>query len=82
MNDDAIRRAVIECLEDVAPDVDAATIDPQESLREELDLDSMDFLAFVRGLHERLGVSVPEVDYPSLDSLDGAVSYLREHGAG
>lgn len=76
MTDDEIRALLLECLSDVAPEIDPATIDPSESLREELDIDSMDFLAFVRALHERTGVSIPELDYPKVDTLDGAVAYL------
>jgi acyl carrier protein len=73
---DEIRAAVLDSLAAIAPEVDAEAIGPDESLREELDIDSMDFLAFVTALHERLGVTVPEVDYPQVDSISGAVRYL------
>jgi acyl carrier protein len=56
-------------------------VDPAESLREQLDLDSMDFLNFVIGVHKRLGGEIPEADYPKLASLDGAMAYLRAKGA-
>ena len=71
-----IRAAIFESLSDVAPETDPASLDPSASLRDELDIDSMDFLNFVTGLHERLGVDVPEADYPKLDSVEGAVAYL------
>jgi acyl carrier protein len=76
-----IRATVLQVLGDIAPDADLAGIDPGESLREQFDLDSMDFLNFAIGLHQRLGVEIPEADYPRLASLDGAVAYLRAQGA-
>lgn len=76
MTNDEIRAAILESLSEIAPEADPSTLDPGESLRDELDIDSMDFLNFVTALHERLGVSIPETDYPKVDSLDGAVSYL------
>ena len=45
-------------------------------MRDELDLDSMDFLNFIAGLHERAGIDIPEAEYPKLFTLDGAVSWL------
>jgi len=46
-----------------------------------LDIDSMDFLNFVVALHEKLGVDIPETDYPQLMTLDGAIQYLSERSA-
>ena len=76
-----IRAAVLSVLGEIAPEADPAGIDPAESLREQLDLDSMDFLNFVIGVHKRLGVEIPEADYPKLASLDGAMAYLQTKGA-
>ena len=45
-------------------------------LREALDIDSMDFLNFITAIHHRLGVEIPELDYPKLVTLDGAVAYV------
>ena len=73
---DALRSAVIEALLDVAPDVDASSLDAARPFREQFDFDSMDQLNFVTGLHRRLGVDVPEVDYPRLATLAGCVDYL------
>jgi acyl carrier protein len=75
-----IRAAVLDVLGGIAPDADLAAIDPGESLREQLDLDSMDFLNFAIGLNRQLGVEIPEADYPKLASLDGAVAYLQAKG--
>ena len=71
-----LRTAVLDALLDVAPDVDAAAIDGARPFREQFDFDSMDQLNLVVGLHRRLGVDVPETDYPKLATLDGCVSYL------
>ena len=53
------------------------TIAPTADLREALDIDSMDFLNFVIAVHHRLGVDIPELDYPKLVTLDGAIGYLK-----
>lgn len=76
MTPDDIRRVIIEALTRIAPEIDPASIEPAASFRDQLDLDSMDFLNFVLALHDRLGVDIPEVDYPRLSTLDGAVAYL------
>jgi acyl carrier protein len=81
MNRDDLKRVVIESLTRVAPEVDAASIESGVSFRDQLDLDSMDFLNFVLGLHQRLGVDIPETDYPRLYTLDGAVEYLAAKAA-
>jgi acyl carrier protein len=72
----ALRATILAALLDVAPDVDAATLDATTPFRDQFDFDSMDQLNFVVGLHRRLGVSVPETDYPRLATLDGCVEYL------
>ena len=78
---EALKPAIVNALTSVAPEIDPATIDPAIDLREQFDLDSMDFLNFIIALHERFGVDIPETDYPQLASLDGALGYLREKGA-
>lgn len=70
---DAVLR---EELTNIAPDVDLQTIDPRADLREALDIDSMDFLNFVTAIHHRLGLDIPERDYPKLRTLAGALDYL------
>ena len=72
-----VRTIVQEELGNIAPEMDVGTINPSADLREALDIDSMDFLNFVTALHHRLGVDVPEIDYPKLATLDGAVAYLE-----
>jgi acyl carrier protein len=76
-SDAEIRKAVLTALRKVAPDIDPAAMNPSKSLRDQTDLDSMDFLNFVIGLHAALGVDIPESDYPRLVSIEGIVDYLR-----
>ena len=77
MSDPDIRNVVQEELNNIAPEIDLATIDPAADLREALDIDSMDFLNFITAIHHRLGVDIPELDYPKLVTLDGAIGYLK-----
>jgi acyl carrier protein len=76
VNADELRTLVIDVLSDIAPETDPAAVDPDADLRDELDLDSMDELTMITRVGERLGVEVPEVDYPQLRTLRGAVAYL------
>lgn len=79
MNVGDIRKAVHEELNNIAPEVDLAGVDSGADLREALDIDSMDFLNFITAIHHRLGVDIPEVDYPKLGTIDGAVAYIEAH---
>jgi acyl carrier protein len=76
MTREEIREAVLKILGGLAPEVDLAAIRTGADLREELDIDSMDFLNFIIRVHERLGVNIPENHYPRVRSLDGCVEYL------
>ena len=76
MTEDEIRDAVLQALSEVAPEADPAELEPDVPLRDQLDIDSMDFLNFVIALDKELGVAVPETDYPKLATLDGCVAYL------
>lgn len=73
---DELRAAVLRVLGDIAPEADLASLRPDVAFREQLDLDSMDLLNFVVGLHGALGVEIPEADYPKLATLDACVEYL------
>jgi len=72
-----IRQAVNEELNNIAPEVDMASVDPAADLREVMDIDSMDFLNFITAIHHRLGIDIPEIDYPKLVTLAGTVAYLE-----
>ena len=73
---DELRAMVLRVLGDIAPEADLASLRPDVAFREQLDLDSMDILNFVVGLHGALGVEIPEADYPKLATLDACVEYL------
>lgn len=77
MTPSMIRAAVLRALAAVAPEVDPDSINPDAPLREQVDIDSMDFLNFVIGIHKELGVSVPEKDYPKLTTLNSCLTYLQ-----
>jgi acyl carrier protein len=72
---------VHDALRQIAPEVEPGEIRPDAVLRDQIDIDSIDFMNFVIALHEQLGVDVPEVDYPEIATLDGCVAYLARHGA-
>jgi acyl carrier protein len=76
MNREQIRAEVLETLRQIAPEADPATIDAHRNLRDQLDLDSMDFLNFLIGLDKRLQIDIPERDYGQLKSLDACIEYL------
>jgi acyl carrier protein len=76
MKNEEIRTRVLEVLARIAPELDPAELAPEANLRDQLDVDSMDFLNFVIGLHKAFGVEVPETDYRRLLTLDDCVAYL------
>jgi acyl carrier protein len=73
---DEIRQTILDALSRVAPEADYDRLAPDRPLREQLDIDSYDFLNVVVQLHERLDVDIPEADYQKLATLNGAVAYL------
>jgi acyl carrier protein len=77
MKDDEIKATVLRVIGDIAPEAVLEQIDPTVDLREQLDLDSMDLLNIMIGIHEATGVDIPEADYPQMVSLNGSVTYLR-----
>lgn len=78
---DDVRRTALRILGEIAPEADLASLTPDVSFRDQLDIDSMDFLNFVIALHEALQVEIPEVDYPKLASLNACVEYLLDRSA-
>jgi len=73
-----IRAAVLAAITRIAPEVDPATLKGDERLRQQVDIDSMDFLNMVIDLHRELGVDIPEADYGKLATVDDIVNYLTE----
>ena len=78
MTSDEIRQTVLRIMGEIAPEADLDRIRPDVDLRDQLDIDSMDFLNFVIGVHEQLQVDIPESDYEQLVTLDDIVNYVAE----
>jgi acyl carrier protein len=78
MTTDEIRGAVIKAIGEVAPEAELASLKLDDALRDQLDIDSVDFLNFAIALHKEFKVDIPEVDYPRLSTLKGCVEYLSE----
>ncbi len=72
-----IREEVLDILADIAPDEDLSGLDDSVSFREQMELDSMDFLDIVMELRKRHRVQVPEDDYVHLASMSSTVDYLE-----
>ena len=77
MTTSEIRDEVLDILEAIAPDEDLSNLDDSVSFREQLELDSMDFLDIVMELRKRHRVQIPEEDYPNLASMQSTVEYLE-----
>jgi acyl carrier protein len=76
MTREDIRVALIEALSSIAPEGDYAVLRGDRPLRDQLDIDSFDFLNVVIRLHDKLGVDIPESEYRKLATLDSAIDYL------
>lgn len=76
MTKDDVKQIVLDIIAEIAPDEDLSDIKPDVRLRDQLDLDSMDFLDIVMELRKQHGIEVPEDDYPQLASLDSCADYL------
>lgn len=72
-----IRETVLRLLGELAPEADMSELKTDVRIRDQLDLDSMDFLNFLIAVHEATGVDVPEADYPKLRTLSHIVAYLQ-----
>ena len=78
MTREDITAALIDELGRIAPEIDMTGLDAQADLREELDIDSIDFLNLVTALGERLEIEIPETDYPKLATFSDAADYLTQ----
>ncbi|GHB89758.1 acyl carrier protein [Cerasicoccus arenae] len=76
MTKDDVKQIVLDIIAEIAPDEDLSDVKPEVRLRDQLDLDSMDFLDIVMELRKQHGIEVPEDDYPQLASLDSCGEYL------
>ena len=79
MTKDDLRTGYLEELVRIAPDIDADTVEDDDHIQDDLELDSMDVLNLVTALHERFGVDIPEKDYPQIATVALAVAYLSRN---
>jgi acyl carrier protein len=79
MTENDIRGEILSVLTTIAPEVEADDINDDMLLRDQVDLDSMDWLNFLIGIHKRLEVDIPESDYQSLRTLTDLVRYVEQH---
>ena len=78
---DDIRDEIMSALTAIAPEVEPDEIRDDALLRDQVDLDSMDWLNFLVSVHKRLHVDIPEADYRKLCTLADVVRYVQEHAA-
>lgn len=78
MTPEEVKRAVLRALGAIPPEADLTALKPDVAFRDQLDMDSMDFLNFVIALHEALRVDIPETDYPKLAILRGCIEDLSQ----
>ena len=76
MTIEEIKNVVLEIIQDIDDEADFENLKPDEALRDQLDLDSMDFLDIVMELRKRYKIQIPEADYPELATLDSCINYL------
>jgi acyl carrier protein len=79
MTEEEIKATVLRILGEIAPEADLTRLKPDVSFRDQLDIDSMDFLNFVIALDEELDVRIPESEYPKLSTLEGCVGLLGQY---
>lgn len=77
MTRNEIKDLILEIIEDIDEDAEFDGLDPDQPLRDQLDLDSMDFLDIVMELRKRHGLQIPEEEYPQLATLSSCVNYLE-----
>jgi len=75
MNRDELRKALLDCLSRIAPETDVAALRPGERLRDQVDLDSVDWMNFLVGVHAALGIDIPDADAARLTTLDQLIDY-------
>ena len=76
MTPEQVKQIVIDIINEIAPDEDTSNLKAEVNLRDQMDLDSMDFLDIVMELRKQHGIEAPEEDYPQLASLDSCADYL------
>jgi len=77
MTRDEIKDVILEIIEDIDEEADFDDLDAGAPLRDQLDLDSMDFLDIVMELRKRYQLQIPEEEYPELATLTSCINYLE-----
>lgn len=77
MNHDDLAACVRRILHDIAPEADVERINPRLSFRDQLDMDSVDYLNFILAIEAETGARIPDRDYPKLSTLGSCVAYLE-----
>lgn len=80
MTVDDAKQVIFSVLGEIAPEVDASSIDHGEDLTEQIDLDSMDYLNWMIGISESTGIEIPQRDVSEFLTIDGAAAYLAARG--
>jgi acyl carrier protein len=75
---DELRLTVLGVLKEIAPEADLSRLGPDAPIRDQLDVDSIDFMRLLIGVNEKLHVDVPEADYQKVASLNGLLQYLGD----
>ena len=78
MNKEQIKRAIIDQILEIAPEIEEEEIEPDENIQRSLEIDSFDFLKVLTALYDQLGVEVPEADYGKVDTLENMANYFAE----
>lgn len=76
LSEPEIRQVVVRVLNGIAPEIDVGSIDPGRDLRDQMDIDSVDFLNFIVGLHNQLGIEIPDADISKLATINSCIAYL------
>jgi acyl carrier protein len=78
MDEQSLRSAVFDALRHIAPEIKPADLEPATPLRDQVDLDSMDWLNLLDALHAKFAIEIPEADYEKLVTLDDLLAYLKK----
>ena len=76
MTQEQIKKAIIDQILEIAPDIDKNDIIPDKNIQRSLEIDSFDFLKMLTALNDILGVEVPEKDYAKVDTIDNMTQYF------
>lgn len=81
LNKNEIIEVIQKSIQEVAPDVDALSLDPEGDFRDDLDLDSMDFMNLIIAVSKKTSIKIPESDYNQLQTLNGMLGYISARAA-